>query len=564
MRRGRSATLVIALLIAMVAAQVRAATIPREHPTRGRTLFVADLTGLSHDEQIVFTALQGIVNRRSPHIYYVGLHGGQDYLTDPSSELWLRDAVDLPVERVADPYDLLKRFRRAVRGLVVWDPALKIDTQNVATTMAGLRDVLPVGPAQTDIFTRRQYRFPVIKDLRDEHFGTRAAAYEWALRNLGPPDQYGLLAWLGGTRNFVPNGQHGLRDFIVARRGFAFEVEPINEAALLERILAAFPPGVSVYGYPFVDDLVYDTSRKGPVVQAPGEPVGVTEISASGKQLVPSTDSSNLTVHGSFPAVAQHPNWDDHPRDPEAGTTYVTFVITDGDNLGWDQQRLRVHHWDDPLRGSIPVGVSISPLLATHAPRIYDYYLRTATENEVFVAGPSGAGYIYPGYHTDLGGFLQRSDEVMDLAGLEAVWILDYGYAASPSALTTSSYVTKLEPSAVFADYGGWILPNPPEISFSSGVPVLHAAWGENVSNTVSRIRGSSFLQLSRGQPYAFVFVALVTSSMSFQQAQQVMDGLANPIQEGLGQRTYIAVRPDEFIGLIKQARESGTLFPPG
>ena len=530
------------------------------------TLLVADLTGLTHDEQIVFTVLQGIVNRTSARVYYLGLLGGQDYLTDPTAELWLRDAVNLSTLRVPDPYELLLRFRNAVHGLVVWDPALKVDTQNVATTMGGLEDVLPVSPDSAKVLSAPPYSFPIVEDLRNEHLGSRAAAYEWALRNFPPErEHYGLLAWLGGTRNFVPVGQHGLRDFIVARRGFAFEAEPINEAPLVERILGAFPPGMSVYGYPFVDDVVYSTTAATAgttgIVQAPGEPVGVTEISASGKQLVPSTDSANLTVHGSFPALPQSPPWDDAPRPPQAGTTYVSFVITDGDNLGWDQQRLRVYHWDDPLRGTIPVGVSISPLLASHAPRIYDYYLRTATQNEVFISGPSGAGYTYPGYQSDLDGYLGRTKPLLDLAGLRAVWILDYGYVASPSPATTARYVEKLNPSAIFADYGGWILPNPPEVAFSGETPVLHAAWGENVNNTVSRIRGSSFQQLQH-QPYAFVFVALVTSSMGFKQAHAVMDQLAQPYFGA--SRPYEVVRPDHLIGLIRGARLAGTQFPPG
>jgi hypothetical protein len=213
------------------------------------------------------------------------------------------------------------------------------------------------------------------------------------------------------------------------------------------------------------------------------------------------------------------------------------------------------------LRGTIPVGVSISPLLAVHAPRIYDYYLRTATRNEVFVAGPSGAGYIYPGYHSDLDGFLTRSKRLMRLAGLRSVWLLDYGYMASPSSETTRRYVDALKPSAIFADYGGWILPNPPEIAFSGNVPVLHAAWGENVANTVSRIRGASFFQLQR-QSSAFVFVALVTSAMSFKDAREVMKQLGQPYA-GVT-RSYKVVRPDQLVGLIRGAKASGTQFPPG
>src|SRR5437660_3325376 len=163
-----------------------------------RKLLVADLKGLTHDEQIVFTVLQGIVNRTSARVYYLGLLGGQDYLTDPTAELWLRDAVNLSTLRVPDPYELLLRFRKAVHGLVVWDPALKVDTQNVATTMGGLEDVLPVSPDSAKVLSAPPYSFPIVEDLRNEHFASRAAAYEWALRSFPPKrEHYGLLAWPG-------------------------------------------------------------------------------------------------------------------------------------------------------------------------------------------------------------------------------------------------------------------------------------------------------------------------------------------------------------------------------
>jgi hypothetical protein len=175
------------------------------------------------------------------------------------------------------------------------------------------------------------------------------------------------------------------------------------------------------------------------------------------------------------------------------------------------------------------------------------------TPNEVLVAGPSGAGYAYPGMHADLDGFLARTRPLMDLAGLRAVWILDWGYAASPTRETTARYVDALKPAAIFTDYGGFVLPNPPSISFSGGVPVIHAAWGEDVQRTVWRIQGeSNLVQGPRGKP-AFVFVALVTSTMSFAQAHQVMERL------GPG---YEAVRPDHFVGLIKGYYDEETGLP--
>jgi hypothetical protein len=492
-------------------------------------LLVADVGPLSADERLVFAALQGIVNRRGPRVYLEGM--------DDTAATWLRDAVPLPTQSVA-PYELVTRLRTHVRGLVVWDPSLAVDTQNVATTVAGQRDLLPVSPALAGVLGAAPYRLPVRLDLRAFHFTSRAHAYEWALERLGPPSRFGALAWHGGSR-------HGLRDLLVARRAFVFQADPELDAALVERILHAFPMGTPVFGYVCLDDKAYATTT------VPAcEPVGLGEISSAGDFLIPSDLAANLTVHSSFPPVRQHPPWDDSPAPPDPTKTYVTFLVSDGDNVGYNEEYLRSHQWQDPARGSVPLGISISPWLATYAPRLYDYYVHTLRPDEVLVGGPSGAGYVYPGLDPDLDRYLRQTGRLLSLAGLRTTWILDNGYAASPSPVTIERYVAALHPAAIFADYFGWIVPNPPAVSYAGGVPVLHALWGGSpvppgytvVDATAGKIQLAA--AAFGGHP-AFVVVALNTWEMGATQAMQVMQKLGP---------SYVAVRPDRLVGLLRAA----------
>jgi hypothetical protein len=526
--------------MAIVAAFAAVAAAPSTAAVAARKpLLVADVVHLSNDEQLLFAALQGVANRKHPRVYLEGLRNGQDFVVDRTARAWLRDAVPLPFHRAA-PYRLLRRLRSSAKGLVVWDPALAVDTQNVATTIAGRMDLLPASPWLAAKLRRKPYRLPVVVDLRRQRFHSRAEAYDWALTTLGPPSRFGLLAWLGGPRNGRPL-QPGLRDLIVARRGFAFEADPQADHDLVFRILDAFPLGTRVFGYPFVDDPFYAATG-----YAEDEPIGVGEISRSGKVLIPTTDATNLTVHSAFRQVQRRPSWDARPRAADPAKTYVCFLISDGDSLGYNEHALRTRHWFDRARGSIPMGVSISPWLAVYAPRIYRYYVRSLAPTDALVAGPSGAGYIYPQLYPDLASYLQRTRRLMALAGLRAVWILDNGYLASPSPAIVRQYVRALAPSAVFTDYGGYTLPNPPAVSFSGGVPVVHAVWGPDVGQTTARIRGAA---MTFGRPPAFVLVALSTWSMSYSQAKEVMERL------GPG---YQAVRPDHFAGLLKGAYHVG------
>jgi hypothetical protein len=481
---------------------------------------------LSPDERLVFAALQGLANRQGARVYLLGL--------DDTAPTWLPDIVRSPTQSVA-PYDLIPIFRADIQGLAVWDPVLAVDTQNVATTMAGLENLLPVSPVLAAKLSAAPYNLPIKENLLGR-FSSRAAAYTWALQNL-PLNRLTVLAWLGGPR-------HGIRDWIVAKQGFVFEADPEQDQDIVRQILAAFPYETPVLGYPCLGD---------PFSQQSGipicEPIGVGEVSNSGKFFIPTDLAANLTVFSWSKAVQEYPVWDDQPIAPnlpaDVGKTYVAFVVSDGDNVGYSEEYMRSHQWADPARGTIPLGFTVSPWLQVMAPEIYDYYAQSLKPDEVLVDAPSGAGYVYPGIDPDLNGYLLQSKPLLQLAGLRTAWILDYGYGTSPSPLTAQAYVEALHPSAIFTDYYGWITPNPPAITFSEGVPVIHALFGgyvpgNAVSSTVEQIRSAS--ASANTQP-ALVLVALNTWAMGATEAKQVMAQLGP---------SYVAVRPDIFVGMVK------------
>ena len=83
----------------------------------------------------------------------------------------------------------------------------------------------------------------------------------------------------------------------------------------------------------------------------------------------------------------------------------ATFIISDGDNIHF----LQGHYspmgteigksepgWDNPVRGSFPLGWTLCPTAYDLIPGILDYFFRTATCMDGFVAGFSGNGYFYP------------------------------------------------------------------------------------------------------------------------------------------------------------------------
>ncbi len=77
-------------------------------------------------------------------------------------------------------------------------------------------------------------------------------------------------------------------------------------------------------------------------------------------------------------------------------TTYLCVYVGDYDSAAWLYQCMPTI-WEDKTRGTIPLGWAINPNLSHRFAFGMDYFRKTATANDTFVAGDSGAGYLNPG-----------------------------------------------------------------------------------------------------------------------------------------------------------------------
>ena len=503
-------------------------------------MLVVDVEALSVDEQLTFAALQGIVNRTTPSLYLVGLRSAQDFDVDPSAEDWLADAVDVPYERVT-PTEALTRLAGRAKGIVVWDPAVPHESQNVATTIAGRDDLLPASP---EIAQRLHddVGLSIEVDLRDLGLTTDTAFTEWALAELAPPPGgWGFPVWMGRPRNGKAV-QPGLRDWAVANRAFVFDLDPATSPTLLSRVLDRFPRGTGVYGYVFFDTPVYAATGI-PVNEA----LGVGELTTHGDWLIPTTDATNTTVHVLSTQVPRKAPWDDAPRTPDPTKTYVSFVVSDGDALGYDMTLARSLQFDHLGSSSLPIGISTSPLLATHAPAIWNWYLDHLPANANLVAGPSGSGYAFPSYASaaDRDRYLAHSRADLDATGLRSTWAINPPLTPTPSSADVAELVDGLAPSSLYLDYTPGA-PRSPTVSFTDGVPVTRVAMATKPSDIAQAIRASQGLQADGPR---FVSIGLVTWGVDADDAAAELAKLGDDV---------VAVAPDEYAGLLRGAAGAG------
>jgi putative glycoside hydrolase with GxGYxYP motif/GxGYxY motif-containing protein len=471
-------------------------------------LDVYDIRGASQDVQLSVTTLTGVINRQQPGVYL---------LSRDDDSFWLNEALaqvphDVSPATNNDVLDaLLNAYGSSMRGLIIYDPNC-LDSINIATMLAGQRDGMVVSPALATALQGPPYQLPVMADLRIYQWKNRIQAYTWAQSNLLNSAAPNLVAGLD------PKISGALRSFLVATRTFIYWLDArkhlpdilhgwISERGLMQRILSTFPAGTTHLGW-FVDE---------------GQGVRLTSLAAM--PVLASDYFNNLDVWTSVQhtqGVKQEQAVID-VKSVDAGIpkAYVSFTMSDGDNLQFDQHRM-ASLWGDAARGSVPIGWTISPVLVQAAPSLAAYYMATASPNDELIAGPSGAGYMLPsGWPVEqLPPFLQHTGELMQAMKLSVIEVLDADLGSSMAFIQPGLQETYVKALAPFGVKG--ILSGAGQTQSSwrnvSGVPVLqNLGLADSVNKTVNLVRNASARFLN-----VYIFAWKMTPSDLKQVVQQL------------------------------------------
>ncbi|GAA3713233.1 hypothetical protein GCM10022224_093450 [Nonomuraea antimicrobica] len=203
------------------------------------------------------------------------------------------------------------------------------------------------------------------------------------------------------------------RDYTVARRAMVFWLPPSGQTGrLLDEIFGKVAPTTPYAGW-FANDVA-------------GEWGGVDRAAQHAVEVVPADYYMNATVHAGVPAKISDRV---RPRPPATlrNRVYLTLTVGEGDNIQYCQRRMR-EIWDDPARGRVPTNWTVSPLLADLGPALLAYYQRTATANDLLIAGPSGAGYTYPGSwpQGDLSAYTKLTGRFLRRTGMDLVYAYNH------------------------------------------------------------------------------------------------------------------------------------------
>jgi hypothetical protein len=396
-------------------------------------LNVYDFRGSAQDVQLAATTCAGLINRPQPRVYLM-FADDDEYWLQKLAGLGQAYAPTIPQTLAscsgnAALFELLDNYQADIKGLIIYDPAC-INSINVATTLAGLRSGVVVSPTLAQNL-RERYQLSLILDLRTFHWRSRMQAYLWAHQQLLPECSSRLVAGMNPVIN------NGLRSFLVATCTFVYWLDSRNyfpdghagmlsERGLMRRILQTYTPNSLHLGWVVDEFSGIALISRFAVATLPSDYFNNLEVWTAIKPSAAMDNAASGTPpqRQSLSALAL-PSHDRNARITDSNV-YISFTLSDGDNIQYCQHHLP-RLWNDPVRGTIPLGWTLSPLLLESAPAIAAYYQETATANDELVAGPSGAGYMYPTHwpQAHLPKFLQQAGERMAGMGMTTLEVLD-------------------------------------------------------------------------------------------------------------------------------------------
>lgn len=375
---------------------------------------VYDGSGQLAEDKLLAMTLAGIVNRDAPRLYLRNVYETWSY--NQTDELWENEyktngAVQFTV--ITNTNALVQYFKSYIKGAITYDATLTYSNfsgqsfrwqAEAAAMLGGLTDCIPVPSTNTTIDINK----PTMVDMPDYFNGQQTiqvsaklelSAHTWNNAALTQEQRY--FAWLDwALDNLLPRCNTSkfylreITDWAVNQRMFQLNLAGTEDlrftslsdekAAKIERVmnyLKAKRPNEIFH--------VYGWMRPEPLVQW---------ISAYGGSFH-ETLLSNLSWHHAFPVDAnfnyQRPANPDFSNVQLENKYYVLFIASEGDAGNWNLG-FQGGAWQSATRGQVPLAWGFNLQMFEEFPFVAQYYYRTATANDGFMAVSTPLGYAYP------------------------------------------------------------------------------------------------------------------------------------------------------------------------
>lgn len=483
-------------------------------------LYVISLDLLTPSERTMVASLQGLVNNHCSFQIYTINSSQLDY------KIWLEDLKDnykISYKIISDPWQLLSIYKKYIDGYVLYSNKTSKDPSiNNACSFAALNKTIVVD----EVVETKVSAMGI--SLKGDCRGTDES---WAYEKL----------WNKGLNHSTvielsPDKDAALRDYAIMTKSIVFYENSINKTNLREKIFSSMGNNSICLGW------------------GPDEFNNVSIASKYGVSVVAADWAYNLSTLSAFRSisVAKRSKLEIPKED---NVHYVTFIMSDGDNLQWN---LGNNYTSDkwfgfPDRNKLPLGWSMTPALYYLAPTVFNLYYKSVISDNVnnnFIVSPSGNGYMYPSKfdRSKLGPYINELNEYMKKVNQKYVAIIDD--SAFEDIELWNKFTEKPDIQGMFYldykrhdEYKGRIL-------WSNNKPVVSCRdllWEslENEDELVKRIKSRVDAgQINVSSPDAYTFVYVHAWSKDVSNVKAVIDELEK------NQNVRI-VTPEVFMKLI-------------
>ena len=483
-------------------------------------LYVISEDKMTNEEQIMISALQGIISTKSKSQIYILSKYEPDY------KVWLDDLIsnyNISSEYISNPWELIDKFKYALDGYILYDNS-NLPSINNACTLASLNNSIPIEKSlETKINNCGLSN--LIKDC------SKTDKY-WAYKNF----------WNSGLNHSTviqlsPEKTMALRDYAIMSKSLIFYEDDINDTSLRSLIFKSMDNTPRVLGW------------------GPDEYNNVSIASSYGVDIIAADWSYNLSVLSSFPTTIQTQKSNEEiPK--ETNVHYITFIMSDGDNQQWllGSNYSSENWFGSKNRGNFNLGWSLSPSLYYLAPTVFEKYYESANSSpysDYYLVSPSGNGYIYPSKYpiNKLSNYTNRLSEYMKTVDQKYVLIIDDNSFYKNNLW--HKYTDKSNIDGLFYldyqkgnNYNG-------KITWSNDKPIVSCRdllWEglENEDELVDNINSRTkldYIDISSPDSYTFVYIHVWSKDLNA--LQSVINKLStNP--------KVRVVTPDAFMKLIK------------
>lgn len=483
---------------------------------KAKKLYVIRLSDMSETESAMIASLQGLLANKSSNQIYILPDSG-------NYKIWLDDLVQkygVKTEFIHDPWKLVKEFKKQFDGYLLWEKGNS--SINAATSLAHLKQAILI--EKGDVNQAKSYKQLMDLSTKDE---------AWVKQNYwNKLNHRTLIEQKGETSEELASGMGGkLRDYAVMANAFTFYD---GNSAFRQSVVADADPDAVILGWG-------DASK--------GEDAFIRPSSTAGVYTLPADHAYNLSVLSSF-NIKEFKQKDQTQPSVQDNMHYVSFVMSDGDNIQWMLNDLadKGKPWfGNPNRGNFDMGWAVSPSMMDLAPTVLERFYQDGTKKDNFVVGPSGGGYMYPSMYPEqeLDAHLKQLNADMGRADLSIVEVIDFN-AFNKKAMWDKYTTQPNVDGVIYLEYSNHKALNG-ALKWSNNKPIVtpremlwHGIAGSDVTSVVQHINAAPRNPKS-ATGYSLVLVHAWSSSMD--EVKAVIDQLQGDVK---------VVTPDKMVKLIQ------------